>query len=238
MQHLADGPLSRLLAPGSELWLDGGHNPAGGQAIAQTLADMEERSPKPVGLVLGMMGNKDAPRFLAHFGGLVRRIATVPISGAPEAAHEPAKLAALAEGAGFTAEPAADVESAIRRSAEGRRRAAAHPDLRLAVPCRPGARPAGRRAGAGQLTSDSGSRDRHVRARHAQAALPLFAAQGQDQDPAARGHLRDGGQRAAAPPATRRSIGARRRWTARRCARRSTACACSASARARRSRPR
>ena len=61
MQHLANGPLSRLLAPGSELWLDGGHNPAGGQAIAQTLADMEERSPKPVGLVLGMMGNKDTP---------------------------------------------------------------------------------------------------------------------------------------------------------------------------------
>ena len=67
MQHLTDGPLSRLLVPGSELWLDGGHNPAGGQAIAQTLADMEERSPKPVGLVLGMMGNKDALHFLAAF---------------------------------------------------------------------------------------------------------------------------------------------------------------------------
>ena len=121
MQHLANGPLSRLLVPGSELWLDGGHNPAGGQAIAQTLAEMEERSPKPVGLVLGMMGQKDAPAFLEHFSGLVRRIATVPIPGAPEAAHEPAALAAIAASAGFTAEPAADVEDAIRRlqSAQG-----------------------------------------------------------------------------------------------------------------------
>ncbi|MET0191848.1 MAG: folylpolyglutamate synthase/dihydrofolate synthase family protein [Hyphomicrobiaceae bacterium] len=121
MQHLAGGPLARLLSPGSELWLDGGHNPAGGQAIAQTLADMEERSPKPVGLVLGMMGNKDTPRFLAHFSGLVRRIATVPISDAPEAAHDPAKLATLAQGAGFVAAPAGDVASAIRdlQEAEG-----------------------------------------------------------------------------------------------------------------------
>ncbi|HEY7550057.1 MAG TPA: folylpolyglutamate synthase/dihydrofolate synthase family protein, partial [Hyphomicrobiaceae bacterium] len=30
MQRLDDGPLARLLKPGSELWLDGGHNPAGG----------------------------------------------------------------------------------------------------------------------------------------------------------------------------------------------------------------
>jgi dihydrofolate synthase/folylpolyglutamate synthase len=115
MQHLASGPLSRLLAPGSELWLDGGHNPAGGQAIAQTLAEMEERAPKPVGLVLGMMGQKDATAFLEHFSGLVRRIATVPIPGAPEAAHDPAALAGIAASAGFTAEPAADVEDAIRR---------------------------------------------------------------------------------------------------------------------------
>jgi dihydrofolate synthase/folylpolyglutamate synthase len=121
MQSLAAGPLARLLTPGSELWLDGGHNPAGGQAIAQTLADMEERSPKPVGLVLGMMGNKDTERFLAHFSGLVRRIATVPIADGPEAAHDPANLAAIAQRAGFTAVPAAGVEDAIRdlQDAEG-----------------------------------------------------------------------------------------------------------------------
>jgi dihydrofolate synthase / folylpolyglutamate synthase len=118
MQHLSNGQLARLLTPGSELWLDGGHNPAGGQAIAQTLADMEERSPKPVALVLGMMANKDAPRFLAHFAGLVRRIATVPVSDAPEAGHDPAKLAAVAQWTGFPALPASDVQGAIRQLQE------------------------------------------------------------------------------------------------------------------------
>jgi dihydrofolate synthase / folylpolyglutamate synthase len=115
MQRLANGPLARLLAPGSELWLDGGHNPAGAQAIAQTLAELEERAPKPVGLVLGMMGQKDAAGFLGHFRGLVRRIVTVPIPASPEAAHGPAALAGIAASAGFQAEATADVEAAVRR---------------------------------------------------------------------------------------------------------------------------
>jgi dihydrofolate synthase/folylpolyglutamate synthase len=117
MQRLDNGSLSRLAAPGTELWLDGGHNPAGGRAIAQTLAELEERAPKPVGLVVGMQRQKDARGFLEHFRGLVRRVATVPIEGS-EAALDAGALARIAASAGFDAEPAADVESAIRRLQE------------------------------------------------------------------------------------------------------------------------
>jgi dihydrofolate synthase / folylpolyglutamate synthase len=118
MQQLNNGPLSRLLSSGSELWLDGGHNAAGGRAIAQTLAELEERAPKPVGLVLGMMGQKDARGFVEQFRGLVRRIVTVPVPGAPEATYEPQKLAEFAAGAGFDAESAPGVEAAIGRLQE------------------------------------------------------------------------------------------------------------------------
>ena len=114
MQRLDNGVLSRLLAPGTELWLDGGHNPAGAQAIAQTLAELEERAPKPVGLVVGMMGQKDAKGFLEHFRGLVQRVVTVPIEGS-EAALAAGPLAAIAALAGFDAEPVTDVETAIGR---------------------------------------------------------------------------------------------------------------------------
>jgi len=113
MQRLDNGLLSRLLAPGAELWLDGGHNAAGGQAIAQTLAELEERAPKPVGLIVGMLGQKDAAGFLEHFRGLVRRAVTVPIPGS-EAAFSPDALAAIAASVGLDAEAASDVESAIR----------------------------------------------------------------------------------------------------------------------------
>ena len=115
MQPLNNGPLSRLLVPGSELWLDGGHNPAGAEAIAQTLAELEERAPKPVGLVVGMMGQKDASAFFKHFGGLVRRVVTVPIPGAHDHPHDPAALAGIAASAGLAAEAAGGVEAAIRR---------------------------------------------------------------------------------------------------------------------------
>jgi dihydrofolate synthase / folylpolyglutamate synthase len=114
MQRLDNGVLSRLLVPGSELWLDGGHNAAGGQAIAQTLAELDERAPKPVGLVLGMLGQKDAAGFLEHFPGLVGRVVTVPIPNS-QAAFTADALAALAMSVGLDAEPAADVESAVRR---------------------------------------------------------------------------------------------------------------------------
>jgi dihydrofolate synthase / folylpolyglutamate synthase len=114
MQRLDDGPLARLLRPGSELWLDGGHNPAGGQAIAQTLAELEERAPKEVSLIAGMMRNKDAARFLEHFRGLARRVVTVPIPTGPEAAYAPDELAAAAATIGLDARPAADVETALR----------------------------------------------------------------------------------------------------------------------------
>jgi len=114
MQRLDDGPLARLLRPGSELWLDGGHNPAGGQAIAQTLAELEERAPKEVSLVVGMMRNKDAARFLEHFRGLARRVVTVPVPAGPEAAYAPEELAAVAVSVGLAATPAVDVGAALR----------------------------------------------------------------------------------------------------------------------------
>ncbi len=119
MQRLDNGVLSRLLAPGSELWLDGGHNAAGGQAIAQTLAELEERAPKPVSLIVGMLGQKDVAGFLEHFRGLVRRVVTVPIPNS-EAALAPDALAALAASVGLDAEPASEVEGAIRRLQESR----------------------------------------------------------------------------------------------------------------------
>ncbi len=59
--------------------------------LADTLAALDEKSPKPVYLIVGMMGQKDALGFLAPFRGLVRAIYTVPIPGAHEAPPQPGK---------------------------------------------------------------------------------------------------------------------------------------------------
>ncbi len=115
MQALTDGPLPNLLPRGSELWLDGGHNPGAGEMIAQTLADLEERAPKPLYLVVGMMGQKDAAGFLSPFRGLARAVLTVPVPAAHEPPHAPAALADAARGLGHVAEAQAGVEAALER---------------------------------------------------------------------------------------------------------------------------
>lgn len=115
MQRLDTGPLPDVLKPGSELWLDGGHNPAAGAVIAQTLADLEERAPKPLYLIVGMMALKDAAGFLAPFSGLARHVVTVPIPGAHEATHAPDVLVEAAREVQLSAESSPSVDLALRR---------------------------------------------------------------------------------------------------------------------------
>src|SRR5258705_8495473 len=79
MQRLSQGRLAALTPPGSELWLDGGHNPDGGRAIANALADLEERVSRPLVMVVGMLTTKDSTAFLKNFTGLARRIIAVSI---------------------------------------------------------------------------------------------------------------------------------------------------------------
>lgn len=115
MQRIDGGPLPSLLKPGSELWLDGGHNPAAGLFIAQSLADLEERAPKPLYLVVGMLGLKDAAGFLCSFRGLARHVVTVPIPGAHEAPFSPDALADAAQSVSLSSEAAPSVEAALKR---------------------------------------------------------------------------------------------------------------------------
>jgi dihydrofolate synthase / folylpolyglutamate synthase len=115
MQRLTSGPLVAALPATAELWLDGGHNPACADAIAQTVADLEERAPKPLYLIVGMMGQKDAPGFFEPFRGLATHVITVPIPGAHEAPHAPDDLARFATACGLVAQSAPDVPAALAR---------------------------------------------------------------------------------------------------------------------------
>jgi dihydrofolate synthase/folylpolyglutamate synthase len=117
MQRLGPGPLVAMAPPGSEVWLDGGHNADGGRVIAAALADLEERVSRPLVLIAGMMGNKDAAGFLAHFAGLTRHLVAVTIPG-EDNAMPAAQLAEAARRHGLRAETADSVEAALRALAE------------------------------------------------------------------------------------------------------------------------
>ncbi len=77
MQRLRRGPLPEA-APGVELWLDGGHNPAGGEAVAATLARMPKR---PTHLICGMLNTKDVAGYMRPLAGQVTRLYAVSIPG-------------------------------------------------------------------------------------------------------------------------------------------------------------
>jgi dihydrofolate synthase/folylpolyglutamate synthase len=82
LHRLGHGRLAELVPAGSELWLDGGHNPDGGRAIAAALADLEERVSRPLVLIVGMLASKNCEGFLSNFTGLARRLIAVPVPGA------------------------------------------------------------------------------------------------------------------------------------------------------------
>ncbi|WP_377292445.1 bifunctional folylpolyglutamate synthase/dihydrofolate synthase [Rhizobium sp. SG2393] len=112
LQRLKAGPLFEVAPDGCELWVDGGHNPGAGQVIAETLANLEERDPRPLFLIIGMINTKEPVGYFAAFKGLAEQVFTVPIRGS-DAGIDPVNLALDAEAAGLTAFPAASVEEAL-----------------------------------------------------------------------------------------------------------------------------
>ena len=117
MQRLSSGRLIEQAPAGSEIWLDGGHNAEGGRVTAAALGDLEERVPRQLVIIAGMMGNKDANGFLANFAGQTRHIIAVPIPDTDNA-MPPDRLADAARQLGMRVEIADGVEAALRSLAK------------------------------------------------------------------------------------------------------------------------
>src|SRR5690606_25111373 len=109
LMPLNQGRLLQLLSPGQELWLDGGHNEAGGRVLAAALRELDRQQRQPLVLIMGTFANKDAAGYLGHFGELPRQVYTVPIPG-DRAAWPARTLAGLARSLGLAAEPRRSVE--------------------------------------------------------------------------------------------------------------------------------
>ncbi len=108
MQRLKTGPL--VAAAGqAELWLDGGHNAAAGQALAEVLAGLPKRSTH---LICGMLNTKDVTGYLAP---LARQAASLTAVSIPDEVNTlPAsKTEAAAKAVGLQASSAANTSEAL-----------------------------------------------------------------------------------------------------------------------------
>ncbi|MBL4603945.1 MAG: bifunctional folylpolyglutamate synthase/dihydrofolate synthase [Emcibacteraceae bacterium] len=107
MQNITDSPFGKSLAKGSELWLDGGHNPAAGIVVADTFKDQE------IILICGMMENKDTARYLKKLAPLTKYLYGVHVDG--EASHPAIDIVKFAWANNITAETAQSVEQALAK---------------------------------------------------------------------------------------------------------------------------
>jgi dihydrofolate synthase / folylpolyglutamate synthase len=116
MQRLGSGPLTAMLPEGSTVWLDGGHNPDAGEALAATL-DKDA----PLHVVIGMLRNKDVIGFIRPFAQRIVTLHAVPILGHEH--HEPKEICRQAQEAlGIeNAYPMDNVEDALKRIAKNKK---------------------------------------------------------------------------------------------------------------------
>ena len=113
MQRLPQGRLSEFGPEGTEIWIDGGHNPGAGGVIAETLAALEEMNPRPLFLISGMINTKDPTGYFRAFEGMARHVFAVPVKGT-DAGIAAEELAVRAGEAGLSAEPISSVDNALK----------------------------------------------------------------------------------------------------------------------------
>jgi len=117
LQQLQSGPLFDMLPRGSELWVDGGHNPSAARLVAE-YAKKHWLDELPLVLLFASLKAKDAAGTLRPFKGIAAEVLTLPIEG-----HDfrpPQELAHVAESMGLAARPRAslaDAMTALRKPA-------------------------------------------------------------------------------------------------------------------------
>ncbi len=117
-QRLTRGPLAELArARGCDLWLDGGHNPHAGRALAEAASRLMDRDGRPLALVAAMFARKDAVGFFRPFAEMHPKVFATTFD-APLAAAA-VDIAAAAREVGLTVEIVADAEAGVRRALEG-----------------------------------------------------------------------------------------------------------------------
>jgi dihydrofolate synthase/folylpolyglutamate synthase len=119
-QRLTKGPLAALAkARGADLWLDGGHNPHAGRALAEAASRLVDRDPRPLVLVTGMFARKDSEGFFRPFAEMHPRVYATTFDSPNAAPADDIAAAALA--AGLDVQIVGDVGEGVKQAlaAEG-----------------------------------------------------------------------------------------------------------------------
>ena len=111
MQKLKGGDIFNIIGQNADIWLDGGHNPSAGQAIADILSGFDDERPNI--FIMAMVDNKDTTTYLSPMSRYIDKIYSVDI---PEyhrslTAHD---LSQRAHTLGIDAVPCDDLKTAYQ----------------------------------------------------------------------------------------------------------------------------
>jgi len=121
LEKLPDGKITKQFPPAMDIWIDGGHNPSAGEAIAAELVRRNAQAKRKVLLICGMINTKEPLGYFRPFAKLDAEVIAVPVAMS-EAGIKPETLARIATEAGLKASVAASlhegIELAISESAK------------------------------------------------------------------------------------------------------------------------
>jgi len=107
MQNISASPYGELLAKGSELWLDGGHNPAAAEVIAKKFNN------EKLFLICGMMENKDVQGYLETLLPITEYLFAIHVDG--EASYPATEIVKHAWSLSIKAAGANNVRDALEK---------------------------------------------------------------------------------------------------------------------------
>jgi len=112
LQRVLTGKIADMAPKDAEIWIDGGHNPGAGEVIAEAMAGFEDKTPRPLFIIAGMINTKDPVGYFKAFADIAEYVFTVPIGGT-DAAIDPVVLAHAAFDAGLVAAPTSSLTEAL-----------------------------------------------------------------------------------------------------------------------------
>lgn len=115
LEKLAGGKITRRFGRNADIWIDGGHNPSAGAAIAKELARMDKNTNRTTLLVCGMINTKDPKGYFEPFKKLNVEVLAVPVAMS-DAGIPPDLLAESASGAGLDAKSFESLEAGIEEA--------------------------------------------------------------------------------------------------------------------------
>lgn len=127
LEKLPNGKITNSFSEMADIWIDGGHNPSAGEAIAAELIRQNAGSNRKTLLICGMINTKEPFGYFQPFEALGAEVFTVPVAMS-EAGISPEKLAEIAKSTGLKTDSFGSLDEAI---VEASKRHKSAPDMRV-----------------------------------------------------------------------------------------------------------